>query len=511
MDALQGLFRGLYARESDLLRRFAPGRRSDLVTSSGHSSPSCRARDHLFYSVHMTGEHDEQLSTVAKRVEEPRAAQPLRLSVQSGDSQECYVTTPGTTVVIGRSAACDIHINDPTASSFHAEIAACPGGVLVRDLSSLNGTLYRGARLESAVVPPGALLQLGSTVVRIDLESPVETPAEQQAVFGRLIAASRTMRELFSLLARLARTDLALLVEGPTGTGKELVARAVHQQSTHAQGPFVVLDCTAVPASLAESVIFGHERGAFTGADARRPGVFEAAADGTLFIDEIGELPLELQPKLLRALEQREVVRVGGARPIPIRARIISATWRDLRARVNQKLFREDLYFRLAQSRVAIPPLAKRPEDIPVLIQHFLDNLPASTVAARRIAPDALKELCRREFPGNVRELRHTVERAAMLAEGEVIAGSDLAFERMLMGERTRTQPAAATAPPAADGNLPLFKEAKRTLIDEFESDYLQRLLTRTGRNLSRASALAGIERHHLRDLLRKHGLYEKD
>jgi DNA-binding NtrC family response regulator len=324
------------------------------------------------------------------------------------------------------------------------------------------------------------------------------------------------MRELFTLLERLAGTELALLLEGPTGSGKELAARAIHAESAHASGPFVVLDCTAIPVTLAESVLFGHERGAFTGANERRPGVFEAAGEGTVFLDEVGELPIDLQPKLLRALEQRQVVRVGSSQPIPVRARVLSATWRDLRARINQGTFREDLYYRLAQARVPLPALRERSEDVPLLVRHMLERLPNTGRSARSISPEALKELCQREYAGNVRELRHTVERAAMLAEGDTILPSDLAFERMLMGECRRSgsattevaDPGESMPPPAAEGSLPMFKEAKRTAIEEFERDYLARLLSRAGNNLSRASALAGVERHHLRDLLRKRGLW---
>ncbi len=321
------------------------------------------------------------------------------------------------------------------------------------------------------------------------------------------------MRALYTLLERLAPTDLSLLIEGPTGTGKELAARAIHEASGHAEGPFVVLDCTAIPPSLAESILFGHERGAFTGAAERRPGVFEAAAQGTLFLDEVGELPSELQPKLLRVLEQRQVVRVGASQAIPVHARILSATWRELRLRVNQGTFREDLYYRLAQARVNLPALAERPDDIPLLVTYFLENLPAGTRCARAIAPDALVELSSREFRGNVRELRHTVERAAMLAAGDVIVSSDLAFERMLMGEcqRAKSSPTESMLSETPDSALPLFKEAKRTLVDEFERSYLEQLLGRAGKNLSRASAFAGIERHHLRDLLKKHGLWSTE
>ena len=417
--------------------------------------------------------------------------------------------------IVGRSAGCDFRLSDQTVSSFHVEICAAEerGGILVNDLSSRNGTLYAGARLDKAVVPSGATLEVGSTILRVELDAAFTTEVADLPAFGELRGRNVTMRELFSTLARLARTDLSILVEGQTGTGKELAARAVHDASNYAQGPFVVLDCTAIPNTLAESVLFGHERGAFTGASERRVGVFEAAEGGTIFLDEVGELPLELQPKLLRVLERREVVRVGSTTPRPVQVRVISATWRDLRTMINQGKFREDLYYRLAQARTVIPPMRERPEDIPLLVYHFLQRLPAGQ-GARQISPEALAELQRREYAGNVRELKSTVERAAMMAEGAVITNADLAFERMLSGERARA-PSPASAPPAQgpasvpNANDPIapFKEAKRTLIDEFEKDYLSRLLQRTGNNLSRAAALAGIERHYLRDLFRKHGL----
>ena len=461
----------------------------------------------------MTASDDDQLPTVAKQTVPMRTGRGLRVSVVTGRDAGLCVAVRGQKVVVGRSAPCELRLTDPAASSFHVELAADRSGILVRDLESLNGTLYQGARILSAVVPPGAVLQTGSSLVRVDLDTEYEAAGEEQVSFGELVGVSHVMRELFSLMARLARTELSLLLEGPTGTGKELAARAVHEASAHAAEPFVVLDCTAIPASLAESVLFGHEKGAFTGATERRPGVFEAAGEGTVFLDEVGELPNELQPKLLRVLDQRQVVRVGSSRPVPMHARIVSATWRDLRGRVNQKRFREDLYYRLAQARVAIPALAERPEDIPALADHFLRRLPTTTRCARAITAEALRDLCERDFPGNVRELRSTIERAAMLADGPAILPSDLAFERMLMGERSRATQGASSGDIEEEPSvsLPFFKEAKRTLIDEFERDYLERLLTRAGKNLSRASALAGIERHHLRDLLRKHGLWSSE
>jgi len=255
-------------------------------------------------------------------------------------------------------------------------------------------------------------------------------------------------------------------------------------------------------------VLFGHERGAFTGAETARPGVFEAAEGGTVFIDEIGELPLELQPKLLRVLEKREVVRVGQSQPRPVSVRVITATWRDLRTMVNAGTFREDLYFRIAQARVGLPPLADRIEDVPALVYHFLQTLPASAPGARMITREALDELKKRAWPGNVRELRSTVERVAMLAQGPSVTPADLGFERILTGEREHAPTPSAALEASLEGDeLPDFKDAKRSLVEEFEHGYLASLLAKTGDNLTRASAISGIERHHLRDLLRKHGL----
>lgn len=443
------------------------------------------------------------------------AVRGVRLTVISGPDAGRHQVFAQRRAIVGRGAGADFQLSDPTVSSFHAEICAAEerGGVLVVDLSSRNGTRYAGAFLEKAALPSGATLEVGGTVLRIELDAQYETAVEDLHAFGELRGRNVAMRELFTTLARLARTDLSVLIEGQTGTGKELAARAVHDASHYAQGPFVVLDCTAIPATLAESVLFGHERGAFTGANERRLGIFEAAEGGTVFLDEVGELPIELQPKLLRVLERREVVRVGSTSPRPVQVRVISATWRDLRQMINQGRFREDLYYRLAQARVSIPALKDRADDIPLLVYHFLQRLPPGVQGARAISQEALAELVRREYAGNVRELKSSVERAAMMAEGAVITGADLAFERMLLGERHR-MPAAppppaerASVPPSPDQPLTPFKEAKRTLIDEFERDYLSRLLKRTGNNLSRAAALAGIERHYLRDLFRKHGL----
>jgi DNA-binding NtrC family response regulator len=223
-----------------------------------------------------------------------------------------------------------------------------------------------------------------------------------------------------------------------------------------------------------------------------------------------------LQPKLLRVLERREVVRVGSREVRPVSIRVVSATWRDLRAMVNAQRFREDLYYRLAQARVSIPPLHERPDDVAMLVSHFLKGRPADTPGARGIAAEALEELCRRDYPGNVRELKSVVERAAATAEGPVITVADLAFERMLLGECRRVDaqqasPVARASHETDDETLAPYKEAKRSVTDEFERKYLERLLERSGRNVTRAAQLAGLQRHSLRDLFRKHRLHVSD
>ncbi|MFO0738827.1 MAG: sigma 54-interacting transcriptional regulator [Labilithrix sp.] len=439
----------------------------------------------------------------------------LRVTVLEGKGANAATfNSNGPSITVGRTAAADVWLDDPAVSAFHVELVSLPHGVLVKDAGSRNGTYVAGGiRITEAVVPPGTMIMVGQTTLRVDRmeQGPgPRTVTPELASFGRLRASSAMMRSLFAVLARVAPTELSILIEGQTGTGKELVADAIHRASPRANGPFSILDCTSVPRALAESVLFGHERGAFTGAEEARPGLFEAGEGGTVFIDEIGELPLDLQPKLLRVLEKREVVRIGGNRTIPVNVRVIAATWRDLRKMVNTGTFREDLYFRIAQARVGIPPLSDRSDDIPALVYHFLQQLPPKAPGARMITREALDELRTRSWPGNVRELRSTVERAAMLAQGASITPADLGFERLIAGERNR-QPAPATAAISAGDApqeaLPDFKAAKRTLVDEFERGYLASLLERSGDNLTRASAISGIERHHLRDLLRKHGL----
>lgn len=427
--------------------------------------------------------------------------------------------------MIGRSENADVRLSDPTVSLCHAELRSEPRGIQIRDLESLNGTSVGEVIIRDALVPAGCALTLGATVLRVDAAGEVVAPWSSATSFGALLGKAPAMRSLYAVLDRLVRTELSVLIQGPTGTGKELAARSLHAQSHRSSGPFVVLDCTALPSTLAASILFGHEKGSFTGADERHVGLCEAAHGGTLFIDEVGELPIELQVLLLRFLQERTVLPVGGTRPRQVDVRIISATWRDLRAMVNSGTFREDLYYRLAPSTVWMPTLDERREDIGLLIQHSLRCIPQEVRAARTITHEAVEALSARSFPGNVRELQSTVERLAILADGPMITTGDLAFERMLEAARQRnyaplrrsgaaeelmsqTPLGSQGASPVPSQTLEPFKTAKRTVIDEFEHAYLMRLLERAGQNLTRAAAIAGLERHNLRELLKKHSLY---
>jgi DNA-binding NtrC family response regulator len=342
---------------------------------------------------------------------------------------------------------------------------------------------------------------MGDTLLRVEVDDRAEPErASDAARFGGLIGTSVEMRELFATLDRIARSPLTVLAQGETGTGKEELARAIHAASSRRDGPFVVLDAATIPPTLTESVLFGHERGAFTGADVRHIGTFERAHGGTLFVDEIGELPLDLQPKLLRVLESRSFSRVGGTEIIPVDIRLIAATHRDLRAEIDAHRFRDDLYFRLAEARVFLPPLRARPADIPVLAQHFLQEI-STPEHAVTISDEALQSLSLRKWPGNIRELRNVIARAAALCQDGQITVKDLAGEGFgFRGSEAERDPLDLQG---------TFAEAKSRAIDRFERAYLDALVRRCGGNLSKASRQADLARNHLRALLKKRGLYD--
>jgi DNA-binding NtrC family response regulator len=418
------------------------------------------------------------------------------LVVRGPDRGESVTLGPGP-LTLGSGAGSDVRLSDPTISRRHLLVTPAEEGVVVRDLGSTNGSFIRGARFQELVLGFGTEIQIGQTHLKyVPEEEPVELPPADGDRFGALVGRDPKVRQLFRLLGEVAASEATVLIEGETGTGKELFAEEIHRHSARRDRPFVVFDCGAVPDELIESALFGHVRGAFTGAITDRRGAFAEADGGTLFLDEIGELGLEMQPALLRALDKRMVRPVGGTSYQSFSVRVVAATNRDLRAEVAAKRFREDLYYRLAVFRISVPPLRERASDVPLLVRHFVGEF--GRHRPLQVAPEDLERLSRHPWPGNVRELRNILERACALAHGEI-----LDFEDFFGGRET---PAPARAEVAYD--LP-FKEAKSRVVDDFERDYLRALLVKHRGNLSAASRAAELDRKHLRELLRKHGLRE--
>jgi len=419
----------------------------------------------------------------------------------------------------GRSIINDIPLTDKAVSGTHFEIVGEDDGYRLVDLNSTNGTFVGEIRIKEIYLRPGTQFRVGHTELRFQpLQDVVEIALSQRDRFDSVIGASVKMREIFATLEKVAPSDLTVMLTGETGTGKELVARSIHNMSTRKLKPFVVLDCGAIPRELIESTLFGHEKGAFTGAVGQHKGCVEQAQGGTIFLDEIGELDIGLQTKLLRVLENRELKRVGGDKLIKIDVRVLAATNRDLRKMVNQGTFREDLYFRLSVILIESPPVRERKEDIPQLVHHFLAEVAKRRGMALNIAVDAMSALMGHDWPGNVRELRNVVERAASLCDNPTITRSDFVIGResfpMSPSPMTRggSVPTAGASPvnPALVGPGVTFKDAKQQVLDEFERLYLGELLNRNKGNITRSAHEAGLTRYHLRELLKRHNLAVK-
>jgi len=396
--------------------------------------------------------------------------------------------------VLGSAPDADVVVADRAVSRIHAELEVRDEGVWLRDLGSTNGTFIEGVQISLARVPDAGRVRLGSTVLdfaRAAEPTPIDLWPHDR--FGPLLGGSARMRELFARLSRIAATDSTVLIQGETGTGKELVARAIHDASSRASEPFVIVDCAALVESVLEAELFGHAKGAFTGAVAARTGAIETADKGTVFLDEIGELPLSVQPKLLRVLESRTVRPIGETAHRKIDVRFVSVTHRDLRTMVNTGAFREDLFFRLSVLPVAVPPLRERSEDIPMLMEHFARG------STEKLGPELRDEILRRPWLGNVRELRNFVERVLALGPKEALALSS---------------PTPAAVPAGGDawsvleatfsGPLPAAREA---WMDQLEREYVRRLLERHGRNVNAAAQEAGVNRTYIYRLIRKHDL----
>ncbi|HSS01859.1 MAG TPA: sigma 54-interacting transcriptional regulator [Kofleriaceae bacterium] len=434
----------------------------------------------------------------------------VALAVVDGPSRGARATIGSEIARVGAADGNDLVLADRTVSRFHCELVVRGNTVILRDCGSTNGTLIDGVRVREAEIPLGTLVHVGSSAFRVELgDEPAFIEISGRTQFGELLGASVEMRRVYAILARLAYTDATLLVQGETGTGKDVLARSLHAASARAAQPFVAVDCGAIPEHLVESELFGHVRGAFTGATSDRKGVFEEADGGTLFLDEIGEMPVALQPKLLRAIESRQIRRVGGGPVRTIDVRIIAATNRSLASSINDGSFREDLYYRLAVVELRLPPLRARRDDIPVLATHFFRKLAGEP---RTIPPDFLASLVERAWPGNVRELRNYIERSVSL--GTYLARSPAADAAAAALQLDLSAGIPPGGPAIAPGSIESFialhlplKEAREAWTKSFELAYVRAMLKMAGGNVTRAAERAGVSRRFLQRMLVRLGI----
>jgi DNA-binding NtrC family response regulator len=420
-----------------------------------------------------------------------------KLVAVSGPSSGRAFAVVRASATVGRHPTNDFVVDDPRVSGAHLELTRIHDRVRARDVGSTNGTWLGQHKVMDVELAIGGELTIGDTILRLEVdESAAALPVNERESFGQFVGSSPAMRELFATLERISPKELAVLVQGETGTGKEEVARAIHAASPRAAAPFVVVDATSLPEALAEAMLFGHEKDEAKGVPEQRLGLFESAQGGTVFIDGVGELTPALQARILRVLERREIVRVGGQAPVSIDVRVLSSTSRELRNAIDKGSFREDLYFRLAQVRVFVPPLRQRKEDLPLVCAKLL----ARAGIGAMIDVDALEHLASMPWPGNVRELDNALLRAAAVARDGIIRRQDVAGE----GEGFRGT-AGERAPLDLSGT---FAQAKDRAIERFEKAYLTILMKGCQGNLSAAARQADVARHHLRDLLKKRGLY---
>jgi DNA-binding NtrC family response regulator len=433
----------------------------------------------------------------------------------------------------------DIVLNDDTVSRYHCRIVQEDTGYVLIDQRSTNGTFINKVRVREGFLKPGTLLAVGQSQLRFNAkEEEVHIVPSRNDRCAGLIGGNSRMREIYSIIEKIAPTATTVVIDGETGTGKEVVAQAIHSLSPRSRNDLVVFDCGAVPPNLIESELFGHEKGSFTGAVMTRQGLFEQADGGTLFLDELGELPIDLQPKLLRALENREVRRVGSAKSSKVDVRIIAATNRNLEDEVKAGRFRQDLFYRLSVVRLHLPSLRERADDIPLLVTHFLDigsynKLPNGTPKVRAVSREAMTLLQNYPWPGNVRELVNVIERAISFCDSGSLEVSDLpdyvrsaktpgpgASGRMVAQRRATTNPVTTGHVVSMDPNAPApappmellgegvtFKDAKERWVASFERDYILQLLRRNTGNISHAARAADIDRKYFRKLMKKYDI----
>jgi DNA-binding NtrC family response regulator len=438
---------------------------------------------------------DEGLTTAISRAGSappPRPMQTFVVHVVTGpDEGKTFKLdlSRGGRVLLGQSPACTLRLSDPTVSRRHAAFELVGGTLRLSDLVSTNGTFVNGVRVFEVALTGGEAIQMGSTLLRLDPGEVATEPASEQSRFGRFVGASPEIRRLYPVMQRIAMSDVPVVIEGETGTGKEVLAESLHELGPRASGPFVVFDCTTVAANLMEATLFGHERGAFTGAMTSNPGLFEQADGGSLFIDEIGDLEVTLQAKLLRAIERAEVRRIGGRQWVHVNVRVIAATRRDLDREVQAGRFRDDLFFRLAVARIELPPLRRRRKDISLLAAYFWQQLGGQPSA---LTGDLMNRLEDYDWPGNVRELRNAIAR------------------KIALGELTKPAPRApstAASDPIQeiiDLDLP-FPIARDKILAVFEQRYVGCVLARHGGNVTQAAHASGVGRRYFQTIRGRH------
>lgn len=434
-----------------------------------------------------------------------------KLVVLRGSNRGQEVVISGDLVRIGKAETNNLVLTEDTVSRFHCEILRDNRGYLLRDLQSTNGTFLDGAEVKEAYMRPGSVVNVGTAQIRFQpFEERIEILPSEAEFCGEMVGRSIVMREIFGLIERIAPTEATVLIEGETGTGKDVLARTIHAQSLRKDGPFVVVDCGAVASTLIESELFGHEKGAFTGATNSRQGAFEMANGGTIFLDELGELSLELQPKLLRVLEQREIRRVGGNRSQRVDIRVVAATKKDLRQEVAKGKFREDLYFRISVVPVYMPALRQRKEDIPLIVADFIRKMGLGE--GFKLTQDVLDSLVAHDWPGNVRELRNVLERGLYLHKQ--LGSAAFKFIDPVPSTSVSLQALTGTNSEGGGDSITCSFDPKRSYRDnkerwneEFEQRYVKWLLERAEGNISRASREADMDRKYLHKLIKKYNI----
>jgi two-component system response regulator GlrR len=439
----------------------------------------------------MRGARDEtELTEVVAPTSRHALVREFRLAVVAGPDAGKTHRARRARTVIGTHESADFVLHDRSVSRFHCELSLSGGTAALRDMESRNGTRIDDVPVMHAPLRSGATLAIGRTRLRFEFgEGHVKIPLSRATHFGLLCGRGPAMRAAFALLEKAARTGSTVLIQGETGTGKEIAAESIHRESSRRDRPFVVVDCGAIPANLLETELFGHERGAFTGADRVRTGAFESADGGTVLLDEIGELALDLQPKLLRVLERKEIRRIGSNERIPVDVRVLAATNQDLRIEVNARRFRPDLYYRLAVLEVHLPPLRERKDDLADLVDALLARMngTAHPFASLVRSESFIAELAEHAWPGNVRELRNYIERCLTLEGKAPLVAATGDKPAIDMGETLRS--------------------ARARWIAELERRYLQEVLARHGRNVMAGARAAGVQRAYFYRLLARYGL----